>query len=151
MTLFCIIVDIKEMKMKTWQLAGVIGFSLITSSVYANEPNSSAKMAEANITEIPTEEHAFIDTIGKLDKAKIVALLGEPAKADDVRLKDSGRVVASIWHYHFINTNAEGTYYETTELDFIDDKVNVVVFLNNDGTDVENGQKYEVPDVIPTM
>jgi hypothetical protein len=48
--------------------------------------------------------------------------------------------------YHYINTAADGTYYETTELDFIDDKVVMVAFLNNDGAECpDQGQQYEVP------
>ena len=86
------------------------------------------------------------------DKAKIIAQFGEPAKADDVKVKGSNKVVASIWQYHFINTAPDGTYYETTELDFIDDKVVTVVFLNNDGSEgTDNGQKFEAPTVKPDL
>ena len=96
---------------------------------------------------IPTTERAFVNAINGFDKAKIIAQFGEPAKADDVKLKGTNKVVASIWQYHFINTNVDGAYYETTELDFIDDKVVYVVFLNNDGTEsANNGQKYEMPE-----
>ncbi len=97
--------------------------------------------------EIPTTERAFVNAINGFDKAKIIAQFGEPAKADDVKLKGTNKVVASIWQYHFINTNVDGAYYETTELDFIDDKVVYVVFLNNDGAEsANNGQKYEMPE-----
>jgi hypothetical protein len=131
--------------MKNWLMASGLVFAAFSNFTYANE------ISPSDISEIPTDEHAFVDTVGKLDKAKIIALLGEPAKAEDVKLKDSGRVVASIWHYHFINTDANGTYYETTELDFIDDQVNVVVFLNNDGSDQSTGQTYEVPESAPGL
>lgn len=90
---------------------------------------------------IPTEEKAFVDSIHQYTKAQIVEMLGEPAKADDVKLKDSGRVVASIWHYHNINTDMDGVYYPTTELDFIDDRVVMVVFLNNDGSESQASQQ----------
>jgi hypothetical protein len=133
------------MMMKNWLMASGLACAVFSNFNYANE------ISESEISELPTEEHAFVDTIGKLDKAKIIALLGEPSRADDVKLKDSGRVVASIWHYHFINTDVNGTYYETTELDFIDDKVNVVVFLNNDGSDQSTGQTYDVPDMPPSI
>jgi hypothetical protein len=54
--------------------------------------------------------------------------------------------VASIWQYHFINTAADGTYYETTELDFIDDKVVMVAFMNHNGDEGPgNAQQYQVP------
>jgi hypothetical protein len=101
--------------------------------------------------ELPLSEKAFVDAINKFDKAKIVDQLGEPATADDVRLKGTDKVVASIWHYHYVNTAEDGTYYETTELDFVDDKVVQVVFLNNDGSDVSNGQKYDVQQGAPEM
>jgi hypothetical protein len=91
--------------------------------------------------------------INKFDKTKIIAQLGKPAKEDDVKLKDSGKVVASIWHYHNLNTAADGTLYPTTELDFVDDKVVQVVFLNNDGSEANDGKTYDVapqsPDETP--
>ncbi|MDP1765513.1 MAG: hypothetical protein Q8K83_01290 [Methylotenera sp.] len=99
-----------------------------------------------NTTEIPTLERDFVNAIHGFDKAKIIAQFGEPAKADDVKIKGTQKVVASIWQYHFINTAADGSYYETTELDFIDDKVVQVVFINNDGSDTDDkGQVFEVP------
>lgn len=110
-----------------------------------------AAMAEevpANNTEIPIMEMDFVNNINKFTKEQIIAQFGEPAKADDVKIKKSGKVVASIWMYHYINTAADGTYYETTELDFIDDKVVMVAFLNNDGAegkDQAEVQEYQVP------
>ena len=80
---------------------------------------------------VPEDEQAFVDKVGKMNRAELIALLGEPARAEDVKLKDSGRVVASIWHYHNINKDAKGAYYPTTELDIVEDQVSVVVFLNN--------------------
>lgn len=132
--------------MKISQALTVVGFAFFTGLVSAEEAKP-----EVGVTELPTDEKAFVEVVGKLNKAKIVELLGEPSKAEDVKLKDSGRVVASIWHYHNINTDEEGAYYQTTELDFIDDKVNVVVFLNNDGSDVDAGKKHQVPEVPPEM
>ena len=93
---------------------------------------ASAKNAEMSL---PTAEKEFIKAIEQFDKKSIVAQLGEPAKADDVKIRGSNRIVASIWHYHNINTDENGQFYETTELDFIDDKVVQVVFLNNDGSE----------------
>lgn len=110
-----------------------------------------AAMAEevpANNTEIPIMEMDFVNNINKFTKEQIIAQFGEPAKADDVKIKKSGKIVASIWMYHYINTAADGTYYETTELDFVDDKVVMVAFLNNDGTEVKDQaevQEYQVP------
>jgi hypothetical protein len=93
---------------------------------------------------IPLDEQGFVNAVSKLKRSEIIALLGEPARAEDVKLKDSGRVVASIWHYHNINKDEQGAFYPTTELDIIDDQVSVIVFLNNDGSDNSQGQTYEV-------
>ncbi len=107
--------------------------------------NPLVEIPLTQLTEIPISEKEFVDAINSFTKAQIIEQFGEPAKADDIKLKDSGRVVASIWHYHNINTAADGTYYQTTELDFIDEKVVQVVFLNNDGSDRDDGQAYELP------
>ena len=138
-----------EKQMKKWMLA----VSLVASGLFANvsfaeeapmaDDVQSSQMEAAKtqplLTEIPTEEKAFVAAINQFNKAKIVELLGEPAKADDVKVKGSGKVVASIWHYHNINTDENGVYYPTTELDFVDDKVVQVVFLNNDGSEANDG------------
>lgn len=128
--------------MKIWSLAVLLtANTLLTGIAYADEAQTMPL-----INEIPTEEKAFVDIINQFDKTKIVELLGEPAKADDVRIKGSEKVVASIWYYHNINTDANGAYYPTTELDFIDDKVVMVVFMNHDGTEsTENNKTYEHP------
>jgi hypothetical protein len=107
-----------------------------------------AEEVPANNTEIPIMEMDFVNNINKFTKEQIIAQFGEPAKADDVKIKKSGKVVASIWMYHYINTAADGSYYETTELDFVDDKVVMVAFLNNDGTESKDQaqiQEYQVP------
>jgi len=123
----------------------------LSVALFSSLASAEVATPDAQITELPTNEKAFVQAVGKLNKAQIVELLGEPAKADDVKLKDSGRVVASIWHYHNINTDEDGAYYPTTELDFIDDKVNVVVFLNNDGSEIDASQKYPVPEAKPEL
>jgi hypothetical protein len=111
---------------------------VIQPALAADEPLGEA--------EIPTLERDFVNAINGFNKTKIIAQFGEPAKADDVKIKGTQKIVASIWQYHFINTAADGSYYPTTELDFIDDKVVTVVFLNNDGSEgSEEGKKYEVP------
>lgn len=118
---------------------------LLTSIGFAEE-------APSNTQEIPTLEKDFVKAINAFDKTQIIAQFGEPAKADDVKIKGSNKIVASIWQYHFINTALDGTYYQTTELDFINDKVVTVVFLNNDGSEgSETGQKYEMPAVKPEL
>jgi hypothetical protein len=123
------------MRAQTW-LNGVVAVALLSLS--------GAVLAGAAASKLPEDEQGFVDAVGKLNRAQLIALLGEPARAEDVKLKDSGRVVASIWHYHNINKDAAGAYYPTTELDLIDDQVSVVVFLNNDGSDANAGQTYEV-------
>ena len=129
--------------------AALIGF-LLSNILLANV--AIADDAPSTSTKIPTVEKDFVNAINGFDKANIIAQFGEPAKADDVKVKDSSKVVASIWQYHFINTTPDGTYYETTELDFIDDKVVTVVFLNNDGSEgLDNGQKLETPTVKPDL
>ncbi|ACT48773.1 hypothetical protein [Methylotenera mobilis] len=107
---------------------------------------AAADEAPSTAAAIPTVEQDFVKAINQFSKAQILAQFGEPAKSDDVKVKGSGKVVASIWLYHFINTAADGSYYETTELDFIDDKVVMVAFLKNDGSEgPEASQQYEVP------
>ena len=123
------------MRAQAW-LGGVVAVALLSLSV--------AAVAGTSVSKLPEDEQGFVDAVGKLNRAQLLALLGEPARAEDVKLKDSGRVVASIWHYHNINKDAAGAYYPTTELDLIDDQVSVVVFLNNDGSDASTGQTYEV-------
>ena len=102
--------------------------------------------------EIPTTEKEFVAAINNFSKEQIIAQLGEPVRAEDVKLKDSGKVVASIWYYHNINTAEDGTYFPTTELDFIDGKVVQVVYMNNDGTEgPDTGQTYDVPGGKPEL
>lgn len=76
-------------------------------------------------------EQAFLDVIGGLSKEKVVEQLGEPARTEDLTGAD-GEVVASIWQYDYINTDEKGEYYKHTELDFVDNKVVTVVFMNTD-------------------
>lgn len=117
----------------------LIAPALLIETAVADEATSSKST-------IPTIEQDFVKAINQFSKAQILAQFGEPAKSDDVKVKGSGKVVASIWLYHFINTAADGSYYETTELDFIDDKVVMVAFLKNDGSEgPEASQQYEVP------
>lgn len=90
---------------------------------------------------IPTDEKEFVTKINGFEKAKIIEQLGEPSSKEDIE-SASGKLFASIWQYHYLNTDEKGEYYQTTELDFIDDKVVMVVFKNNDGSD--NPQKKSV-------
>lgn len=95
---------------------------------YADPPSPDAQR------EIPTTEKEFVDGVSGADKTKVLEQFGEPSKMNDVKT-NTGRIVASIWHYHYLNTDQTGAYYQTTELDFVDDKVVMVVFLNNNGED----------------
>ena len=119
--------------MKNWSLALLLA-STLSSAAFAGETKTQPLAKE-----IPTEEKAFVNAINQYDKATIIAQFGEPAKAEDVKIKESGKIVATIWHYHNINTAADGSYYPTTELDFIDEKVVQVVFLNHDGSAANDG------------
>ena len=89
----------------------------------------------AQTKDIPTGEKDFVASINGFEKAKILEQLGEPSEKEDIQAA-SGKLVASIWQYHYLNTDEKGEYYQTTELDFMDDKVVMVVFMNNDGKEI---------------
>ena len=131
--------------MKKIAFAVLLATQVFVNASFADE----TKKAEQNATptKLPMQEKAFVAAINNFDKKSIVAQLGEPAKADDIKLKKTGKVIASIWQYHSINIAEDGTTYLTTELDFIDDKVVQVVFFNNDGIDrtPDTEQTYELP------
>jgi hypothetical protein len=133
--------------MKIWSLALLFtSNALLATTCLADEVQTQPLSKE-----IPTEEKAFVDAINQYDRASIVAQFGEPAKAEDVKIKGTGKIVASIWHYHNLNIAEDGSYYPTTELDFIDDKVVQVVFLNNDGSEENDGKTYELPNSDPNQ
>ena len=100
---------------------------------------SGLAFAEAQVaapaSDIPTKEKDFIASINGFEKAKIIEQFGEPSNVEDIATA-SGKPVASIWQYHYLNTDEKGEYYQTTELDFINDKVVMVVFMNNDGNEI---------------
>lgn len=105
-------------------------------------------------SEIPTAEKEFVAAINQYDKAKIIEQFGEPAKKEDMKVASSGEIIASIWQYHFINTDPDGAYYETTELDFLGEKVVMVVFMNHDGEEkisVEPPGAAETQEALPQM
>jgi hypothetical protein len=85
-------------------------------------------------SEIPSNEKDFVTRIHGFEKAQIIEQLGEPSQKEDIQ-SASGKLVASIWQYHYLNTDEKGEYYQTTELDFMNDKVVMVVFMNNDGSE----------------
>lgn len=115
----------------------------------ADEAQTMPLLPDPSMTkEIPTTEKEFAKAINNFTKEEIIAQLGEPAKAEDVKLKDSGKIVASIWYYHNINTAPDGSYYPTTELDFIEGKVVQVVYMNNDGSEPQETDKNLEPPVL---
>jgi hypothetical protein len=115
----------------------------------ADEAQTMPLLHDSPMTkEIPTTEKEFANAINNFTKEEIIAQLGEPAKAEDVKLKDSGKIVASIWYYHNINTAPDGSYYPTTELDFIEGKVVQVVYMNNDGSEPQETDKNLEPPVL---
>ncbi len=99
----------------------------------------------AKSTEIPTNEKDFVAKINGFEKSKIIEQLGEPSQKEDIQ-SAAGKLVASVWQYHYLNTDEKGEYYQTTELDFMNDKVVMVVFMNNDGT--EKSPEAKIPKEI---
>lgn len=119
-----------------------------TAIAEANEPPAAGNVQSS---EIPTAEKEFVVSINGFEKDKIIEQFGEPSKKDDIKT-ESGKVIASVWQYHFLNTTDEGAYYETTELDFVDNKVVMVVFMNNDGSEgADTGGMREIPQVKPDL
>ncbi len=135
-------------------IAALLSTQMLCASIsMADEAQTLPLAPDAPVSkEIPTTEKEFAAAINRFTKEEIIAQLGEPARAEDVKLKNSGKVVASIWYYHNINTAPDGSYYLTTELDFIEDKVVQVVYLNNDGSEPqENNKTYDLPEVEPEL
>lgn len=135
-------------------IAALLSTQILCATVsVADEAQIQPLSQDAPVSKvIPTTEREFANAINRFTKEEIIAQLGEPAKAEDVKLKSSGKVVASIWYYHNINTAPDGSYYLTTELDFIEDKVVQVVYLNNDGSDPQASEKtYDLPEVEPDL
>jgi hypothetical protein len=108
--------------------------------------------AWANGDEIPLGEHEFVERMKTAGKAEIIAHLGEPARAIDVKDEETGEVIGSIWHYKYLNTAVNGDYYKTTELDFIGDQVVTVVFSamedTNDNSPTIKPEEPEEPELI---
>ena len=132
--------------MKNWLLAAFLTFALPTMAL-------ADKAEEQPLPkDIPTQEKAFASIINQYTQERIVAQFGQPVKAEDVKIKGSGKIVASIWHYHKINTAEDGSSFPTTELDFIDGKVVQVIFLNHANLDeTDNGKVYELPQGAPNQ
>ena len=107
------------------------------SFAYADEQH--AVVENPIIEEMPTDYLEFANVIGLLKPEEIIGLIGEPAKKLDLKMKSSNEVIASSWYYHNLNTDGNGNYFPTTELDIIDGYVESVVFLN----DVDENSNFE--------
>jgi hypothetical protein len=116
--------------MKTLFLALMLGIAGQSMAGAAQLPNANTPNSATG--DIAVTEKEFVAGISGIDKSKIVEQFGEPSKRDDITNPD-GKVIASVWHYHYLNTDEKGAYYQTTELDIVDDKVVMVVFMNHDG------------------
>jgi hypothetical protein len=137
------------MRTKRLVLLSMLALALLSTSAIADMVKVS------NTTEIPTSEKEFVANIHSYEKDKILSQFGEPSKQDDVKTV-SGKVIASIWQYHNLNTDEKGAYYQTTELDFVNDKVVMVVFMNNDGSDLPTTASPEAlpepaAEVLPSL
>ena len=105
----------------------------------AHADEQQADVENQIIGEMPTDYLEFANVIGLLKPEEIIGLIGEPAKKLDLKMKSSNEVIASSWYYHNLNTDGNGNYFPTTELDIIDGYVESVVFLN----DVDENSNFE--------
>ena len=106
---------------------------------FAHADEQKADIENPIIEEMPTDYLEFANVIGLLKPEEIIGLIGEPAKKLDLKMKSSNEVIASSWYYHNLNTDGNGNYFPTTELDIIDGYVESVVFLN----DVDENSNFE--------
>jgi hypothetical protein len=108
----------------------LILFSLLLSvSAWADNDSSADRTLSA-------EEQKFLDVVGGLSKEKVLEQLGQPARTEDLT-GPNGETVASIWQYDYLNTDEKGEYYKSTELDFVDDRVVTVVFMNTENNSMQ--------------
>ena len=111
---------------------------ILSPPLFANE-------ADIDKSTLPVDEKSFIEAISRFNKDEILKALGEPMHREDIKMKSSDEVVASVWQYHHINTAEDGSYYPVTELDFLDEFVETVVFQNNNGQPSGNpSQTYKI-------
>ena len=114
-------------------------------------PSKDSTISTEKPAQIPIAEKAFVASINGYDKAQIIEQLGEPTNKNDITNAKTGKLEASIWHYHNLNTDEKGEYYKTTELDFVNDKVVLVVFMNNTGEDTSYDLRSDAPMPKPDM
>lgn len=84
--------------------------------------------ALADTSAIPVTEKEFVDSMGSVKPDDLRKQFGEPEKVTEIRDKNTGDVYGSVWHYHNLNTKADGQFYKSTMLDIVDDAVVTVVF-----------------------
>ena len=125
--------------MKTFiAILSIFCFSLV------NADDHHANTENPIIEEMPTDYLEFANVIGLFKPEEIISLIGEPAKKLDLKMKSSDEVIASSWYYHNLNTDGNGNYFPTTELDIIDGFVESVVFLNDvDENSNLEGKKFD--------
>jgi len=116
----------------------IIGIMTMMLSNLATAGNAPAPATPER--EISAAEQAFLDVVGGLSKEKVREQLGDPARSEELTGPD-GEVIASIWYYDYLNTDEKGEYYKSTELDFMDDKVVTVVFMNTDDYTMPGNKK----------
>tara|TARA_B110000967_G_scaffold143543_1_gene146813 strand:- start:1280 stop:1690 length:411 start_codon:yes stop_codon:yes gene_type:complete len=121
-------------------------FILNCTQTFAMHHESNETVKEVPIvSELPTAYKKFVEVIGILTANEIIAILGEPAKKIELKMKSSDDVIARTWYYHNINTDDDGSYFPTTELDIVDGYVESVVFMNDvDENTITEAQKYDV-------
>lgn len=95
---------------------------------------STALYADSNL---PLNELAFIDLVPTLSSTKVIELLGEPHVNIEVTDPRNGKVVGQIWRYEYLNTNEDGDYYKSTELNLVNGRVVNVTFSNSGSDDIE--------------
>jgi len=124
----------------------VIFFLFNWNLSFANHHEDDKAVEENPImTELPTLDIKFVEKIGILTPDEILNILGEPAKRIELKMKSSNDVIARTWYYHNINTDENGNYFPTTELDIVDGYVESVVFMNEvDETTIIDAKKYDV-------
>jgi len=84
--------------------------------------------ALADSPAIPITEQEFVDSMPSVKPDDIRTQFGEPEKITEIRDQRTGELYGSVWHYHNLNTAANGEYYKTTMLDIVDDAVVTVIF-----------------------
>tara|TARA_B100000768_G_scaffold161335_1_gene161367 strand:- start:1946 stop:2356 length:411 start_codon:yes stop_codon:yes gene_type:complete len=119
-------------------------FNFTQAFAMHHESNENVKEVPI-VSELPTPYKKFVEVIGILTADEIIAILGEPAQKIELKMKSSDAVIARTWYYHNINTDDDGSYFPTTELDIVDGYVESVVFMNDvDEDTITEAQKYDV-------